>query len=206
MNSVNFKTRWLGEIKYDTALELQNSYIEKAKTEGKNFFLGLEHPLTYTLGLRSHNTTLKTKAPVFKIRRGGEIVIHNPGQLVIYPIFNLKKDNYSIKDFVCALEKTSIKTLKNLAIKVNKKTEPGLYSDVGKIVFLGLGVSKGITSHGLAINVCNNLKDFENTEICGVKNQSMDRVLNYDSSVDTKTLFELWVKEFETVDICSNVM
>lgn len=199
MSLANFqiKKRWLGEVEYAQALELQEEYLQIVGDDfnpTQGYLLGLEHPSTVTLGVRSELGEQKFPFPVYKVKRGGEIVIHNPGQLVIYPVLNLSKLNISIKDLVCKLESCIQETLQSFSISTFKKKEPGIYTNAGKIAFVGLQVSRGVTKHGIAINISNNLNDFSIAPICGVKNQPMDKVSHY-AAINTQDFFDLFCEK-----------
>ncbi|MCB0394926.1 MAG: lipoyl(octanoyl) transferase LipB [Bdellovibrionales bacterium] len=193
--------KWLGTVDYIDSLTLQNQSVEKNKITGRNLILGCEHSSVITLGRRSEGDgeiRSKTHLPVVKVSRGGHATLHSPGQLVIYPILNLRELKLTVRDAICLLEKATQASLKSLGIETHRKhEEPGLYTDKGKIAFLGINVSHGITSHGVSINVSNDLSLFKNIRSCGIENESFDRVASYNDQILTHELFNRWVSEFQ---------
>lgn len=200
----NVETQYLGLIDFDKALELQNQYHAKVSTENKSYILGLEHPLVMTLGIRAHKLDINSfcskpwVAPVYKISRGGLATIHNPGQLVIYPLVDLKKHGLSVKQFVQILFDATQKTLKELGIESTTDLcdQPGVYTSQGKIAFCGLQIKNGITLHGLSINIQNDVSVFTDIESCGVAAPQIDSLLKNGVTYSTRDFFASWLKHF----------
>lgn len=201
-NGIEFQ--YLSLIDFDKALELQNQYHTKVATEKKSYILGLEHPLVMTLGLRAHKLDINSfcskpwAAPVFKISRGGLATIHNPGQLVIYPIVDLKYHGLSVKQFVQVLFEATQKTLRELGVEstFDLCDQPGVYTAKGKIAFCGLQIKNGITMHGLSINVQNDISVFADIESCGVSAPQVDSVSSQGVTYSPRAFFDLWLKHF----------
>lgn len=192
---------WLGLTPFDQSLAFQGECLQDSASHQTNHILGLEHPLVLTLGLRSHeDPALSSYYSLFpevkKIRRGGHLVIHNPGQLVIYPIINLKSQGLGVKDYLCLLTKTTKAVLTHYNIYTHEKVEPGLFTENGKIAMFGVGVNRGITQHGLCINISNELSDFKKIAICNVQGEAMDRVHNHGSHPPTQEVYNLWIHFF----------
>ncbi|MFN3697313.1 MAG: lipoyl(octanoyl) transferase LipB [Pseudobdellovibrio sp.] len=198
---------WLGSVRYDESLQLQNDLLEFKKRHRshhsilqrneKNFFIGLEHDLVLTLGLRAHDQSefySQFGFPIYKIRRGGLATVHNSGQLVIYPIVDLKSSNLSVKKFVENLFLTTQELLEKYKIScvVDVNYQPGVYTKSGKIAFCGLQISNGITQHGLSLNNSNNLDVFEKIESCGIKNANLDSIKENGIEISNKDLFIQW--------------
>lgn len=202
--SSNFEPRYLGLIDYDKALAVQHELHELASKEEKQYILGLEHPTVMTLGLRAHNIDINSLCvepwnyPVFKISRGGLATIHNPGQLVIYPIINLRAHKISVKNFVNSLFLTTQKTLAEIGITttIDLCGQPGVYTDAGKIAFCGLQIKNDITMHGLSINLYNDISVFGTIQSCGVSKPRIDSVKKYQKDISTEEFFRLWLKHF----------
>lgn len=204
MSLSHVESQYLGLIDFDKALKLQHQYHTKVSTDKKSYILGLEHPLVMTLGLRAHKADVNSfcskpwTAPVFKISRGGLATIHNPGQLVIYPIVNLKYQGLSVKKFVQVLFETTQKTLGELGVEstFDLCDQPGVYTAKGKIAFCGLQIKNGITMHGLSINVQNDISVFSNIESCGVAAPKIDSVKSQGVAYSPRAFFESWLKHF----------
>ncbi|MBN2617076.1 MAG: lipoyl(octanoyl) transferase LipB [Spirochaetales bacterium] len=134
-------------------------------------FLILEHTPTYTLGKRGgvENIIIKNDIPVFETDRGGNITYHGPGQVVVYPIINIKKINIGIKEYIYRLEELSIKSLEYFGVKATRsKINHGVWVDNKKIASIGVRVKNGITIHGIAININTDLKPFSWINPCGL--------------------------------------
>ncbi len=197
MNS--FKSHWLGEIEYRSFLELQESLLSKKKG---NILLGGSHPQVITLGLRANTDedliNKKTTIPIISINRGGRATIHSPGQLLIYPLFNLRSLNISVKSYIekLFLVTQSVCSLFGVDTFVDMKNV-GLYTINGKIASVGIRISKGVSSHGLSINISNNLTFFDDVYVCGNKTKAkMDKLQNYKIDIDLKYFFEIWKDSF----------
>lgn len=203
-SSNSVESQYLGLVDFDKALELQNEYHAKAAAEKKSYILGLEHPLVMTLGLRAHKADINSfslkpwTAPVFKISRGGLATIHNPGQLVIYPLVDLKLQGLSVKNFVQVLFDATQKTLLELGIesRIDLCDQPGVYTAQGKIAFCGLQIKNGITLHGLSINIHNDISVFGDIESCGVSASKIDSVQKHGVTYSPRDFFAIWLKYF----------
>lgn len=215
MSSNNVEAKYLGLVDFSKALELQHQYHAKVAADNKTYILGVEHPLVMTLGVRAHKldiTNLTTKpwtAPVVKVSRGGLATIHNPGQLVIYPIVDLKQNGLSVKNFVQALFEATQKAFKDLGIESTSDLcdQPGVYTNYGKIAFCGLQIKNGITLHGLSINIQNDISLFSDIESCGVAAPKIDSLKNQGVTYSLQEFFDLWLKHFNlaTAKTLSNV-
>lgn len=183
--NINFKS--LDLIAYNDALQIQKEIFNlKVKNkslgiENTNDVLICEHPHVYTIGksgnennLLINNDFLKSiNASYIKTDRGGDITYHGYGQLVVYPIIDLENFGLSIKDYIYKLEHLIIKLLKKYNIKGEiSQGNIGVWLDVGKIserkiCSMGVKVSRGITMHGLALNVNTDLSYFGHINPCG---------------------------------------
>ncbi len=189
---------YLGMCSYSTGIEKQNTYLLN-----EEIVLGMEHPKTLSLGKRaSEQDLLYSKKDLYakgfcieSSDRGGQATLHNPGQLVIYPILDLKKHNLGVRDFVCLLQKTTHLFLSEFQIRSFSQGEPGIYTKQGKIASIGLKIQHSWTSHGIALNHCNDLKDFSVLKNCGVLQQKFDKINNY-SDLNIEPCFEIWVQIF----------
>lgn len=132
--------------------------------------LFLEHPPVYTLGLngKPEHVLAAGDIPVVHIDRGGQVTYHGPGQLVVYPLLDLRRLKLGVRQLVMALEQSVIDTLAGYGIAaVARREAPGVYVDDRKIAALGLRIRHGCTYHGLAFNVGMNLEPFTRINPCG---------------------------------------
>ncbi|XP_050059805.1 putative lipoyltransferase 2, mitochondrial [Aphis gossypii] len=166
-------------MSYDSCLELQNRLSESLKTKTINkcgYLLIVEHKPVYTVGIRQkdynsilEDNLIKLGAEFKRTNRGGLITFHGPGQLIAYPILNLKKFNPSIRWYVANLE-TTIKNLCNETYGLNATTtsDTGVWIDNHKICAIGVRCSRYVTTHGLALNCNTDLSWFKHIVPCGL--------------------------------------
>lgn len=172
----------LGRMSYAKALVVQNSLANKLKRSASNnesecgTLIIVEHdPPVYTIGIRTKNYTLKDEmtlknlgAEFYKTNRGGLITFHGLGQLVAYPILNLKQFKPSIKWYVCQIERTVIDVCKLYNIKAKTSPDTGVWVGDKKICAIGIHGSRYVTTHGLALNCNTDLNWFKHIVPCGI--------------------------------------
>jgi lipoyl(octanoyl) transferase len=136
----------------------------------------VEHPPVYTQGLagKSEHVLAPGEIPVIQTERGGQVTYHGPGQVVAYPLVDLRRLRLGVRDLVCRLEAAAIEVCAAEGVRVIRKAgAPGLYvvsidgTPGPKIASLGLKVSRGCAYHGIALNVAMNLEPFERIHPCG---------------------------------------
>jgi lipoyl(octanoyl) transferase len=168
---------------YLDTLQIQESLRNQVlKNDSNNFLIIVEHNHVYTLGKNANsNNVLNRICEIIPTQRGGDVTYHGPGQLVAYPIINLKKRKIGVKSYVAMIEKLISNILFDYGLKPHVPIkETGVWIDDRKIASIGIHVSRGVTMHGLAINVNTDLTYFDNIISCGiegVKMTSMDKEL-----------------------------
>lgn len=199
---MNFcKIHQLGVSDYEMVWELQKTLFAEildAKRKNVSFthhLIMVEHPHVYTFGKHAqHHHLLATAdmlrqvgAKVFEIERGGDITYHGPGQLVVYPIFDLESLHIGLKTYVQGLETCIMNTLKHYHIASETISDRvGVWLDKGKpserkIAAIGIKSSRYVTMHGLALNVNTDLHMFQHIVPCGIPDKavtSMAKELN----------------------------
>lgn len=173
----------LGRLDYAPARELQKSLAEKVLSNGEDILLLLEHPPTYTLGLRGSEDNLlasrealaREGAAVINVDRGGDVTFHGPGQLVGYPILNLAKLGGGIHKYLRTLEQALVLTLESFGVKAGTVDGyTGVWIGDEKIAAIGVKVTgKRITQHGFALNVNTDLDRFCRIVPCGIKDKGV---------------------------------
>lgn len=173
-------------MRYQEALDMQKETLEKrVATEVPNTVFLLEHEPVITLGARESENKLLCSEKAIKdsnidlvpIRRGGGSTAHNKGQVVIYPIVDLRSMKLGINEYIRELEAIGIELLKELGVKADrKKGLPGLWVGQDKIASIGVRVSRGVTYHGMAINISNDLSIFNYIVPCGLSGVIMTSV------------------------------
>lgn len=191
---------WLGLTDYNKALQ--------ACREAEPLsIVGSENHPTITLGRRSlaaanetrHN--LPNKFEVCRVDRGGHATLHNPGQLVIYPRLHLPSLELGVRDYVSLLGRTTVQVLNDLGIASEcsldgQLREPGIYTDQGKIAFVGVRIERGMTSHGVSINVSNELADFQWIRSCSIWDQPVASLKSLGIERSPSQVFEQWCGAF----------
>jgi len=178
----------LGLIDYENALRLQNRLAQaRMQEEIGDILLLLQHPPVITMGKSGKvQNVLDPRAiqekniKVIFTDRGGDVTYHGPGQLVIYPILNLRLHGLSVPGYVGKLEGAAIRTLERYGIKARRIEKlRGVWVGNEKVAALGVHLSRWISKHGLALNVNTNLDPFELINPCGTgrKATSMARIL-----------------------------
>ena len=168
---------------YLDTLQIQESLRNQVlKNDSNNFLIIVEHDHVYTLGKNANSSNVLYRiCEIIPTQRGGDVTYHGPGQLVAYPIINLKKRKIGVKSYVAMIEKLISNILFDYGLKPHVPIkETGVWIDDRKIASIGIHVSRGVTMHGLAINVNTDLSYFDNIISCGiegVKMTSMDKEL-----------------------------
>jgi lipoyl(octanoyl) transferase len=188
----------------------------KTKTTGENTLLLVEHPPVYTVGYRTDENVNQSDekrlknlgAEFYKIRRGGLITFHGPGQLVAYPILNLGDFKKSVKWYVCCLEKTLIKTCAKFGITACATSDIGVWVNQNKIAAIGIGARRFITMHGIGLNCNTDLDWFSHIVPCGISGEgkgvtNLSKELNRDVTVEETA--GLFVDSFCEVFECDSV-
>ena len=130
----------------------------------------VEHPPVFTLGRNARPAHLRRPGaiPVIQVDRGGQVTFHGPGQIVLYTLLDLHRYRLGVRGLVELLQQGVIDTLAEFAIRASARSDaPGVYVDGAKIAALGLRVRNGLSMHGLALNVCPRLAEFERMDPCG---------------------------------------
>ncbi len=167
----------LGMVEYQEAWEKQQRLAEACRQDGCGRLLLLEHPPTYTFGVRGKEEHLlldegalaEVGAAVHRVDRGGDVTFHGPGQLVGYPILDLRRWRQGPVWYVRALEQVLIEALSGFGIAAGRSEgRPGVWVGNKKIAAIGVRVSRGVTSHGFALNVDPDLQFFSHIIACGL--------------------------------------
>ena len=192
-------------ISYKIAMKFLHKRVEKLKiNKGKELLWILEHPVTYTAGIRSNNSEIiDKKIKIIKTNRGGKITLHNPGQKIIYFVLNLNKRKKDIRKLINSIEKSIIEFLKIYKIKGNKdKKNIGIWVNKKKIAAIGLKISKWVAYHGCSININNNLNQYLKIIPCGLDNRKITSVYNETGIVAKnieKKLKDIFIKNINKI-------
>lgn len=180
---------WLlcpGRMEYADAWDLQRR-LAAARLEGRapDTLVLLEHPHVYTLGRRADDAHVLVDAPalarlgvsLFRIDRGGDVTYHGPGQVVGYPILDLREHGADLHQYVRDLEEVVIRTLASFGIEGGVVPGyPGVWVGSEKVAAIGVKVSRWISSHGFALNVDPDLSYFEHIVPCGLHGKGVTSI------------------------------
>ena len=185
-------------ISYKNAMKVLSERVDEVKENKERELLWiLEHPITFTAGIRSADDEIIDKRiKIISTNRGGKITLHNPGQKIVYFVLNLNNRKKNIRRLIRIIEKSIIEFLKICKIEAkNDKKNIGIWVNKKKIAAIGLRVSKWIAFHGCSININNNLKDYLKIVPCGLDNQKITSVYQ-EKQVIIKDLEKKLVKIF----------
>ncbi len=191
------------KIPYKTAVNYLEKRVQEVKNGEKDDLLWiLEHPLTFSAGVRSSNLDVLDKnIKLIRSKRGGKITLHNPGQKIIYFVIDLNKRKKDIRRFISFIEKSIIDFLKTINIKSRAdKKNIGIWVDNKKIAAIGVRVSKWVVYHGCSININNNLSDYKKINPCGLDNKnitSIQEIKKKKLKVNEKEILEIFSKNLK---------
>jgi lipoyl(octanoyl) transferase len=188
----NLRVRWLGRMEFARALSLQEELVTKKREDAslEDQLLLLEHEPVYTIGRTPDRSSLSARGsrpvrdgqsgsvhlphPLFSINRGGQATYHGPGQLMGYPIIDLRRCGQDLHKYLRWLEQLIIDFLAQHDVAANRRQSlTGVWVEDRKIASIGVGVRHWITMHGFALNVCGDLSPFDHIVPCGINNVAM---------------------------------
>ncbi|MBT8326151.1 MAG: lipoyl(octanoyl) transferase LipB [Bacteroidia bacterium] len=208
---MKFQVKNIGLIGYQDGLEFQEEIHKKVLEKGEDTIILCEHPHVYTFGksadrnnlLISKNFLENIDAEVFETERGGDITYHGPGQLVGYPIINLRNHGVGVKKYVEILESSLIKALSQFeieAFQINGLTGiwVGTENEIKrKIGAIGIRVKEGVSMHGFALNVSTNLKYFNHIVPCGITDKQVTSIEREVGNISIAEFSKQFILQFE---------
>jgi len=171
--------RHLGLAPYEPTWRAMQKFTDERQDATRDEVWFVEHPPVFTLGLNASREHLLAPGdiPVVQIDRGGQVTYHGPGQLVIYPLLNLRRLKLGVRDLVMALENAVIAYAAGLGITAaGSRKAPGVYVDGAKLASVGLRIRRGACYHGMALNVSLDPQPFERINVCGFKDLRVTRL------------------------------
>jgi len=176
----NIVIRDLGIQDYLTCWQAMQSFTDQRDEHTSDEIWCLQHSPVFTQGQngKPEHILNTSHIPVLQVDRGGQVTYHGPGQLVIYPLVNLKRKKLNIREFVTLLENTMIQVLSDYHISAHARRDaPGVYiNDTQKIGSIGLRVRRGCSYHGLALNIDMDLQPFSQINPCGLSQITMTQL------------------------------
>jgi len=191
------------QLQYLKALQLQRTLVD-LRNENKipEVLILLEHEHVITIGKRGKETDILDKSlPFYYVERGGELTYHGPGQLVGYPIFDLKTLKLDVKQYVSMLEQVICYAIKKFNIECDREhILPGVWVNKRKIASIGIALKNFVAFHGFALNVNTDLSYFYKIKPCGLEASimtSMEKILG--EKINMKDVKKAVIEGFEKV-------
>jgi lipoic acid synthetase len=171
--------RWLGRVEYEPTWREMQRITDSRDADTPDEIWLLEHPPVFTLGMNADagHVLAAGDIPVIKIDRGGQVTYHGPGQLVVYPLIDIRRAGLGVRDLVTAMERAVIDYCASLGIEAEcRKGAPGVYVAGRKIGSVGIRIRRGASYHGLAFNVDMDLEPFQRINPCGYAGLQMTQL------------------------------
>jgi lipoyl(octanoyl) transferase len=173
--------RFPGLQPYEPIWRAMQAFTDARDTETPDELWIVEHEPVFTLGQAGkwEHVLMPGDIPVVPVDRGGQVTYHGPGQIVAYPLIDIRRAKIGVRDFVCNIEQSIIDTLAHWNIvAVRKPGAPGVYVAGAKVAALGLRVRRGCTFHGLAFNVNMDLEPFHRINPCGFQGLQVTQMMD----------------------------
>lgn len=179
--------RNFGCVEYEPTWGAMQRFTDQRGPETPDEIWFLEHPPVFTLGMNASRDHVLAAGdiPVVQIDRGGQVTYHGPGQLVVYPLVDLRRAGLGVRDMVTALERSIIDYAAELGVTAEcRRKAPGVYVNGRKLASIGIRVRRGASYHGVALNVSADLEPFRRINPCGYPGLEMTRLADL-SPVDS---------------------
>ena len=177
----------LGLVEYEPTWRDMQTFTDRRDAQTADEIWLLQHPPVYTLGLNGSPEHLLAPAdiPVINIDRGGQVTYHGPGQLVVYPMIDLRRQSLGVRELVSALEQSVIDLATNHGIDAQARADaPGVYVAGRKLASLGLRIRRGCSYHGLAFNIDMDLEPFSRINPCGFEDLEVTQLKDLGGPAD----------------------
>lgn len=186
--------RWLGRADYEPTWQAMQRFTDERDAQTRDEIWLLEHPPVFTLGMNGKPEHVLTPGdiPVVKIDRGGQVTYHGPGQLVVYPLLDLRRWDLGVRELVETLENAIISTVATWSVEaVSRRDAPGVYVGKRKLASIGLRVRRGCSYHGLALNVAMDLGPFRRINPCGYQGLEVVQLCELGGPSDLKVVADV---------------
>lgn len=181
--------RYLGLVPYEPTWRAMQRFTDERQPGTPDEIWMLEHPPVFTLGLNASREHLLAPGdiPVVQIDRGGQVTYHGPGQLVVYPLIDLRRRRVGVRQLVVALENAVIAyaAASGVAAK-GSRAAPGVYVGDAKLASIGLRIRRAASYHGLSLNVALDLEPFERINVCGYRGLAVTRLADHGVTLDVE--------------------
>jgi lipoyl(octanoyl) transferase len=183
--------RHLGLAPYEPTWRAMQRFTEQRNDSTPDEIWFVEHSPVFTLGLNASREHLLSPGniPVVQVDRGGQVTYHGPGQLVIYPLIDLKRLRLGVRALVVALENAIIAYVAGYGVNASgSRQAPGVYVDGAKLASIGLRIRRGSSYHGIALNVALDPEPFERINVCGYRGLAVTRLIDLGVGADVDTV------------------
>jgi lipoyl(octanoyl) transferase len=190
--------RNLGRQPYIPVWRAMRAFTDARDAETPDELWLLEHDPVFTLGQagKREHVLAPGDIPVIPVDRGGQVTYHGPGQIVAYPLLDLRRLGIGVRDLVCGIEQGIIDTLAHWNIEaMRREGAPGVYVADAKVAALGLRVRRGCSFHGLAFNVAMDLEPFRRINPCGYAGLAVTQVVDLGATSELAEVADVLVRE-----------
>ncbi len=191
--------RHLGRADYEPVWRMMQQFTDQRGTDTVDEIWLVEHPPVFTQGLagKAEHVLAAGDIPVIQVDRGGQVTYHGPGQIVAYPLIDLRRHGIGVKSLVNGIEQAIIDTVAQYGVTAQRKNKaPGVYVDGAKIASLGLKIRKGCSFHGLAFNIAMDLEPFQRINPCGFSGLEVIQLADLAPQVNFATVEQQLINAF----------
>jgi lipoyl(octanoyl) transferase len=192
--------RWLGRVEYEPTLREMQRFTDERNAATPDELWLLEHPPVFTLGMAADpgHVLAAGDIPLVQTDRGGQVTYHGPGQLVAYPLLDIRRLGLQVRTLVMRLEQAVIDLVATHGIVAEgRRDAPGVYVQEQKLASLGLRVRRGASYHGLALNVDMDLAPFSRINPCGMAGLAVTSLASLGVRTDVETAGREFARHFE---------
>jgi lipoyl(octanoyl) transferase len=186
--------RTLGLVEYEPTWKAMQDFTATRTSDTRDEIWLLEHPPVFTQGMagKAEHVLATGDIPVVQIDRGGQVTYHGPGQLVAYPLLDLRRLKLGVRELVVSLENAIVVTVAQWGIHAaGDRAAPGVYVEGKKIASIGLRIKRGCSYHGLALNVAMDLAPFRCINPCGFQGLEVTQVSALGGPADMHKVIEV---------------
>jgi lipoyl(octanoyl) transferase len=179
----------LGLVAYEPTWRAMQKFTDARTSSTPDEIWMAEHPPVFTLGLNASREHLLAPGdiPVVDIDRGGQVTYHGPGQLLIYPLVDIRRHALGVRQLVVALENAVIAYVAESGVTASgRRDAPGVYVAGDKLASIGLRIRRGASYHGMALNVSVDLRPFERINVCGYRGLGVTRLADLCGITDVR--------------------
>lgn len=196
-STADLRVRSLGLVEYEPVWHAMQHFTDNRDEHTPDELWLVQHPPVFTQGQagKAEHVLAAGDIPVIQVDRGGQVTYHGPGQIVAYPLIDLRRLGIGVKALVCKIEESILRVLAHYGVKAARRPgAPGIYVDDAKIASLGLRVRRGCSFHGLAFNIAMDLEPFQRINPCGFAGLAVTQLTHF-TQVDFDTVQERLVDE-----------